>query len=61
MSTKRINKKVTEQDYLDGLAKMQGYKDSADKRANFKKKGIDKRLIPITISNYSYHQKPQTH
>ena len=61
MSTKRINKKVTEQEYLDGLAKMQGYEDSADKRANFKKKGIDKRLIPITDSNYRYHQKPQTH
>jgi hypothetical protein len=56
MSTKKINKKVNEQQFLDGLARMQGYKDSADKRANFRGfKQNDKHLIPISTTNQRYH------
>jgi hypothetical protein len=44
---------------LDLLAKTQGYKDSTDKVTNFKGfKGNDKHLIPISHSNWKYHQSP---
>jgi len=41
---------------LDLLAKSQGYKDSADKVANFRGfKQNDKHLIPISTTNQRYH------